>query len=135
MNSELSLTIRSYHLNIFNKDKVQNLIEYYSCIFLISKVNINFVLFKNHVAKTYILIGIAVKFNCYIGFCDVGNTGIKLQTLPWLMFWLGFIVIFCDIIFTEESIRKCYIHRGVFTGLCGRMNEYNRLNMRVIQDR
>ena len=57
----------------------------------------------------------------------MGKIGIKL-TLPLLMFWLGFITVFCDIIFTEKSIRKCYIHRGVFTGLCSRMNEYNGLN-------
>ena len=45
----------------------------------------------------------------------MGNIGIKL-TLALLILWLGFIVVFCDIIFTEKSIRNYYIHREVLLG-------------------
>ena len=38
----------------------------------------------------------------------------------------------CDFLFIEQITWKYYSRLWVFIGLCGKMNEYNRLNMRVI---
>ena len=58
MNSEISLTIRSYHLNIPNKRQgaeLKKILFFVVQHFELQKVNFNSILSKKHAAKTHTL--------------------------------------------------------------------------------